>query len=79
MPFAATWIDLDVIILSEVKQTKTNILWYNLYVETKKKRYKWSYLQNRTRFTDIESKLMITKGEKRRIRNLGLTVTQYYI
>ena len=37
MPFAATWIDLDVIILSEVKQTKTNILWYNLYVETKKK------------------------------------------
>ena len=26
MPFAATWMDLEIIILSEVSQTKTNIL-----------------------------------------------------
>ena len=26
MPFAATWIDLDMIILSEVNQRKTNIM-----------------------------------------------------
>ena len=26
MPFAATWMDLEVIILSEVSQTKTNII-----------------------------------------------------
>ena len=26
MPFTATWIDLQIIILSEVSQTKTNIL-----------------------------------------------------
>ena len=26
MPFAATWIDLEMIILSEVSQTKTNII-----------------------------------------------------
>ena len=26
MPFAATWIDLETIILSEVSQTKTNII-----------------------------------------------------
>ena len=36
MPFAATWMDLEMIILSEVSQTKTNIIWYHLYVEFKK-------------------------------------------
>ena len=37
MPFAATWIDLEIIILSEVSQTeKETIIWYHLYVESKK-------------------------------------------
>ena len=36
MPFAATWMDLEIIILSEVSQTKTNIR-YCLYVESLKK------------------------------------------
>ena len=35
MPFAATWMDPEIIILSEVSQRKTNIL-YRLYVESKK-------------------------------------------
>ena len=34
MPFAATWMDLEIIILSEVSQTKTNIMCYHLYVES---------------------------------------------
>ena len=35
MPFEATWMDLEIIILSEVSQTKTNIIWYHLYMESK--------------------------------------------
>ena len=35
MPFAATWMDLDIIILSEVSKRKTNTIWYHLYVESK--------------------------------------------
>ena len=36
MPFAATRMDPEIVILSEVSQTKTNITWYRLYVESKK-------------------------------------------
>ena len=36
MPFAAIWMDLEIVILSEVSQTKTNIIWYHLHVESKK-------------------------------------------
>ena len=35
MPFAATWMDLETIILSEESQTETHILCYHLYVESK--------------------------------------------
>ena len=34
-PFATTWMDLEIIILSEVSQRKTNTI-YHLYVESKK-------------------------------------------
>ena len=37
MAFAATWMDLETIVLCEVRQWKTNIIWYHLYVESKKK------------------------------------------
>ena len=35
------------------------------YMWNLKKWYKWTYLQNINRFTDIENKLMVTKGGKR--------------
>ena len=31
IPFAATWMDLEIIILSEVRHRKTNIISYHLY------------------------------------------------
>ena len=47
MPFVATWKDLDIIKLSEVNQsnyevnqTRINVMWYHLYVDSKFKRYK---------------------------------------
>ena len=64
MPFAATWMDLEIIILTEASQTETNIIWHHLYVEPKQKLYKWTYTQNRNRPTDIKNKFMVTKGEK---------------
>ena len=64
MLFAATWVDLENTILSKVRQRKTNIICYHSHVESNfKKWYKWTYLQNRNRLTDIENKLMVTKGE----------------
>ena len=39
MPSAATWMDLEIIILSEVNQTKKNI-WYHLYMNVKNLIYK---------------------------------------
>ena len=36
MPFAATWVHLENITLSEISQRKTNTVLYHLYVESKK-------------------------------------------
>ena len=38
MPFAAIWMDLESIMLSELSQRKTNIV-YHLHVKSKK--YNW--------------------------------------
>ena len=38
-----------------VRQRKINAVWYHLYVESKIG-YKWPYLQNRNRLTDIKNR-----------------------
>ena len=38
MPFAATWMDLEIVIQSEVSHRKINIIWHHLYVKYKKKK-----------------------------------------
>ena len=50
MSFAATWMDLEVIILSEVRKRKTNTIRYHLYVEFKIQ-HRSTYLQNKNRLT----------------------------
>ena len=35
-PFVTTWIDLEGIMFSEISQTKTNPVWFYLYVDSKK-------------------------------------------
>ena len=43
MSFAATWMDLERIRLTEVSQTETNIIWHHLQMKSKK-RYKLKFL-----------------------------------
>ena len=37
IPFTATLMDLEIVILSEVQQRRGNIIWHPFYVESKKK------------------------------------------
>ena len=38
IPFARTWMDLEIVILSVVRHRKRNIILYNLLAESKKKK-----------------------------------------
>ena len=64
MPFAATRMDLEIIILSDVSQTEKDKHHDLAYVWSLRKSYKWIYLQNINRPTDIENKYMVTKRER---------------
>ena len=48
MPFATTWMDLEIVIQSEESQRRRSIIWYPLYMESEKKWYKWTYKPERT-------------------------------
>ena len=54
--------DLEKTTLSKVRQRKTNIIRYHLYVDSKKKK---KTQMNRKRVTDLENKLMVTTGKRR--------------
>ena len=57
MSFAATWMDLGIIILSIVNQRKINIVSLNMW-NLKKDTNELNYKTNR--FTDIENKLQFS-------------------
>ena len=66
MSFAAAWMDLEIIILSEVSQIeKGKYIRHYLYMESKEVIQK--ILTYKTE-TDIENKLMVTKGKKLGLR-----------
>ena len=60
MPLVATWMDIEITILSKVRQRQ--ILWYHLYAESKKI-MQINLFTRQNRVKDIENKLMVTKDE----------------
>ena len=60
MPFAATWMDLETVMLSEVSQTEKKK--YIIYMcNLLQKCYKSTYLQNRSH--RCRKQTVVTKGE----------------
>ena len=79
MLFAATWVDLEISILSKSDRER-QISWHHLCVNSKKKKwYQCTYLQNTNEVTDMENKIMDNGMGEREIRSLGLTYIHYYI
>ena len=63
MPFAATWMDLEIIILSEVNQgDKDKYTAISLMQNLKKKKIH-VHLFTKQKHTNIEDKLVVTKGQ----------------
>jgi len=51
LPLKTTWMDLEGIMLSEISQRRTNIIWSHLYVKSKT-----------AKLIETESGMMITRG-----------------
>ena len=69
MPLAATWMDLEIIILSQTENDKYHD---TAYMWNLNKRCKRTYLQNRNRLTDIEDKCGYQRGKVREGDKLGI-------
>ena len=74
MSFAATWMDLEIIKLSDISQEEKDKYITCMWSLKKKNKnhYKWSYLQNRNRPTGTENKCMVTKEKKDGRDQLGV-------
>ena len=51
MPLAAKWMGLQLVIPSKVRERQIYDITYMWHLE---KRFKWAYLQNRNRVTDVK-------------------------
>ena len=59
-------------LLTHTPKPKTHFIWYHLYVESKKKMYKWICIQNRNRLINMVNILIVTKGERKYGDKLGV-------
>ena len=63
MPFAAIWMDLEIIILKCSKSDRERQIYDITYMWNLKKLYKWTYLQNRNRLTDRKQTCGYKRGK----------------
>ena len=81
IPFAATWLDLEIVILSEIKSKKYKYHMISLICGIWKKDTN-ELIYKTERDPQTENKFMVAKGKEGgegQIRRLGLTYTDYYI
>ena len=81
MPFATSRMDLEMIILSEVSQSRRNMVWHPLYAESKNKLYKWTFLTEEIHTHRLREWIYGCQGEGYRegIVSLGWAYTHCYI
>ena len=82
LSLTTTWMDLEGIMLSEVSQTKTNAVWYHLYVKSKKQNKLVNITQKKQthRYREQTSGYQWEEGMgERQDRGRGLIGTNYYI
>ena len=61
-PLAATWMDLETIIPSELRQRKTDAIWYHLHAESSKMIHMNLYTKQKQTHRH-ENNVMVTKGK----------------
>ena len=62
--------------VKEVRQRKMNTVWYHLYMESKNIQTS-EYYKKKDRLTDIENKLVVTRGAREGRANIGVGIKKY--
>ena len=79
MPFATTWIDLADIMLSEISQTKTNTVYFHLYVKSKKQNKTTNITKQIVRYREKISSCQRGVWGDRQNRQRGLRCKNYQL
>ena len=64
MPFTATWMELEIIILSEKSHRERQISYDIAYMWNLKKKDANELIYKAKRLTDLENELMVTRGKR---------------